>query len=61
MNEIRFDKLIECVRCLREKHETYESLKAKGREAVGIEIDMLGIRSDDEFIDSIMKVFEIIG
>ena len=60
MNEVRFNELIECVRQLKDKHETYESLKSKDRNQIKIEMDLLGIESvNDEFIDSIIKVFEV--
>lgn len=60
MNEVRFNELLVCVHHLKDKHETYESLKSKDRNQIKIEIDLLGIESvDDEFIDSIIKVFEV--
>lgn len=61
MNEFRFNELLECVRQLKDNHETYDSLKAKVRDLVKVQIDLLGIISaDDESVDSIMKAFEIL-
>ena len=59
---LKFDDLIEAVRYFKGNNESATSLKAKEREEIKMDIELNVLRGpshvDDEFVDSVIKVFE---
>ena len=65
----RFDKLLICLRALKEQGETLASVKTKSREELQVEVDLsstdnvdgIDIVKDNELFESVLKAFEIMS